>query len=317
MNIQLTSRREYIHRINRVVDHVEANMDAEHSLQSLAEVANFSPFHFHRIFRALTGETLNSFVKRLRLQKAGSMLLTDYKRPVEEVATLCGFSSTPVFCRAFKDHFGKSTGEFRRYHEEMDYRNGQVESKNGQSISKEGQSGTLDSLYFSDEFINQNRNSTMEKKIEVKEMPGFDLIYVRHVGSFDQIGSAYEKLFRWAGPRGLVQGPGTRTMTVYHDDPKVVDPDNVRQSACIVVDEDVKTEGEIGKMHVPGGKYVVGSFEITPDKFGEAWDAVCRWLADSGYQPSDGYPYEYYPKEHEEGPPPVFTVDICVPVKPL
>ena len=64
-------------------------------------------------------------------------------------------------------------------------------------------------------------------------------------------------------------------------------------------------------------KYVVGSFVVKPHQFGDAWDAVCRWLADSGYQPSDGYPYEYYPKEHEQGPPPVFTVDICVPVKPL
>lgn len=93
--------------------------------------------------------------------------------------------------------------------------------------------------------------------------------------------------------------------------------EKVRQSACITVDEDVKTEGEFGKMHIPGGKYVVGSFEVKPHQFGDAWDAVCQWLADSGYQPSDGYPYEYYPKEHEPGPPPVFTVDICVPVKPL
>ncbi len=98
---------------------------------------------------------------------------------------------------------------------------------------------------------------------------------------------------------------------------RVVDMDKVRQSACITVDEDAKPEGEFGKMHLPGGKYAVGSFKVMPHQFGEAWDAVCRWLADSGYQPSDGYPYEYYPEEHEEGPPPIFTVDICVPVKPL
>jgi AraC family transcriptional regulator len=165
--------------------------------------------------------------------------------------------------------------------------------------------------------MNQKSNVMMEKNIQVKEMPGMDLVYVRHVGPFDQIGLAYEKLFRWAEPRGMIKGPDTPTMTVYHDDPKIVDPDKVRQSACIVVDGDVKTEGEVGKMHVPGGRYAVGHFVITPDKFGEAWDAVCRWLADSGYQPADGYSYEYYPKEHEHGPPPVFTVDICVPVKPL
>lgn len=157
----------------------------------------------------------------------------------------------------------------------------------------------------------------MEKNITVKEMPAMDLIYCRHVGPYNQIGEAYEKLFRWAGPRGLLRFPDTKTLTVYHDDPKVVDPEKVRQSACITVDADAKAEGEFGKMHLPGGKFAVGSFRVTPEQFGEAWDSVCRWLADSGYQPSDGLPYEYYPEEHKEGPPPVFTVDICVPVKPL
>ena len=157
----------------------------------------------------------------------------------------------------------------------------------------------------------------MEKNIAVKEMPAMDLIYCRHVGPFDQIGGAYEKLFKWAGPRGLLKFPETKTLTVYHDDPKVTDLEKLRQSACITVAEDARPEGEFGKMHLPGGKYAVGSFKVKPQQFGEAWDAVCRWLADSGYQPSDGYPYEYYPEEHTDEHPPTFTVDICVPVKAL
>ncbi len=63
----------------------------------------------------------------------------------------------------------------------------------------------------------------METNIAVKEMPAMDLIYCRHLGQFDQIGGAYEKLFKWAGPRGLLRFPETKTLTVYHDDPKVVD----------------------------------------------------------------------------------------------
>ena len=310
MNLQQQSRNEYFLRINRVVDYIEAHLDDEHTLENLSEVAHFSPYHFHRIFKALTGETINNYVKRIRLQKAGSMLITDYERPVSEVATLCGFNSTAVFCRAFRTHFGQSTGEFRKRHLEQERKNGQAERKNGQSNQNA-------SIYFSDEFINLNRDTNMETNIVVKEMPAMDLIYCRHVGSFDQIGAAYGKLMKWAGPRGMLKFPKTKTVTVYHDDPKVVEMEKVRQSACITVDEDAKPEGEFGKMHIPGGKYVVGSFKVLPHQFGEAWDAVCRWLADSGYQPSDGYPYEYYPEEHEEGPPPIFTVDICIPVKPL
>ena len=76
----------------------------------------------------------------------------------------------------------------------------------------------------------------MEKHIAVKDMPAMDLIYCRHVGHFDQIGGAFEKLFKWAGPRGLLRFPNTKTVTVYHDDPKVVEMEKVRQSACITVD---------------------------------------------------------------------------------
>ena len=310
MNIQLQSRKEYFLRINRVVDYIDAHLDDDHSLEKLSEVAHFSPFHFHRIFSALTGETLNNYIKRIRLQRAGSMLIADLERPVSEVAALCGFNSTAVFCRAFRAHFHKSTGEFRQYCREQERKNSQSDRKNSQ-LTSDG------SMYFSDEFMNLNRNLNMEKNIKVKEMPALDLIYCRHVGPYDQIGTAYEKLFKWAGPRGLLRFPETKTVTVYHDDPKVVEMEKVRQSACITVNEDAKPEGEFGKMHVPRGTYAVGSFKVKPHQFGEAWDAVCRWLTDSGYQPADGYPYEYYPEEHEEGPPPVFTVDICVPVKPL
>jgi AraC family transcriptional regulator len=293
-----------------VVDYIEANLDGDHSVKNLAEVAHFSPYHFHRIFRALTGETLNNYVRRIRLQAAGSRLLSDYDRPVTDIALICGFSSTEVFCRAFKEHFGKNTTEFRKQHRERI-------RKNGQSVSKNGQPGTNNPLYISDEIINQNRNVQMEANIQVKEMPGLDLVYCRHIGPYDQIGGAYEKLFKWAGPRGLLRFPDTKTLTVYHDDPSVVEQDKVRQSACITVEGDVKTEGEFGHMHLPGGKCAVGSFKVDPTQFGEAWDAVCRWIADSGYQPADGYPYEFYPEEHEKGDPPIFTVDICVPVKPL
>ncbi len=89
MNIQQQSRKAYFQRINRVVDYIDSHLDDEHSLETLAGVAHFSPFHFHRIFRVLTGETINNYVKRIRLQKAGSMLLSDYQRPVSEVAALC------------------------------------------------------------------------------------------------------------------------------------------------------------------------------------------------------------------------------------
>jgi len=73
-------REEYVSRINRVIDHIEANLDTDLSLERLAEVAGFSPFHFHRIFRAMMGETLNQFIQRLRIEKAAAQA---YQKPQE------------------------------------------------------------------------------------------------------------------------------------------------------------------------------------------------------------------------------------------
>lgn len=157
----------------------------------------------------------------------------------------------------------------------------------------------------------------METNIQVKDQPALDLVYCRHTGAYDQISKAFDKLMTWAGPRGLLNFPQTHTVTVYHDDPKVTDPEKIRQSACITVEEDVETEGEFGKMHLPGGKYAVGNFDIHVSEFSDAWGAICNWLSESGYQPSEGYPYEYYYDHTDDVNGPRFKLDICIPVKPL
>ena len=68
-------RLEYEKRVNRVIDHIRDHLADELSLESLAAIAAFSPFHFHRIFRAMTGETLAAFVQRLRLERAAVTLI--------------------------------------------------------------------------------------------------------------------------------------------------------------------------------------------------------------------------------------------------
>lgn len=156
----------------------------------------------------------------------------------------------------------------------------------------------------------------MDAKIEIKQMPELKLIYCRHMGAFDKIGQAYEKLFKWAGPRGLVN-QNTRTVTVYHDDPAITTIDKVRQDASMIVDGDVKVEGEIGKSIIPSGKYAVGRFEIKETEFEQAWNTMCAWLTESGYQPSNSPTYEYYHNDYSEDAEHKFIVDICIPIKPL
>lgn len=304
------SQKEYIYRINKVVDYIDANLDKALNLDSLAEVANFSPFHFHRIFTVFTGEPLNAFVKRLRVEKSARLLLNDPETPISEIAYYCGYNSTSVFCRGFKNHFKISAKDYReKMLTEL--------SKIGQSESKNDKLKESSTDYIRIVELNEKWKNIMKTNIEIKEMPELDLIYCRHIGQFDQIGKVYEKLFKWAGPRGLLNFPKTKTVTVYHDDPKITDIEKLRQSACITIDREVKPEGEFGKLSLTAGKYAVGRFEIDVTEFEQAWDAMCIWVSESGYQPADENPYELYHADPEHHPENKFVLDICIPVKAL
>src|SRR5450432_4801098 len=103
----------YAQRIDRVIDYLRRNLDRPVKLVELADVACFSEFHFHRIFRAVSGETLNSFTNRLRLEKA-SRLLRYSEQSLTDIALDCGFSSSATFSRAFRAGYDTSPSQFRK-----------------------------------------------------------------------------------------------------------------------------------------------------------------------------------------------------------
>src|SRR5215813_8313815 len=104
---------EYVQRINRVIDHLRRNLDRQVKLAELAKVACFSEFHFHRIFCAVSGETVNNFVNRLRLEKAARLLrFSDHR--LTNIALDCAFSSSATFSRAIRFWYDTSPSQFRK-----------------------------------------------------------------------------------------------------------------------------------------------------------------------------------------------------------
>ena len=97
---------DYVARVNRAVDYITANLDQPLRLEEVARAACFSPYHFHRIFRGLMGETLAAFVKRVRLERAVYLLSHRDGTKLTDVALACGFSSSSDFARCFRGHYG-------------------------------------------------------------------------------------------------------------------------------------------------------------------------------------------------------------------
>lgn len=320
-------RESYIARINRVVDYIEANIDKDLTLSELAEVALFSPFHFHRIFSAMVGETLNGFIQRLRIEKAATMLVQNPKKSITEIALDCGFSGSSAFARAFREVFRMSASEWRAGGNLKDSKNGKTESKESKTDDKIRQDFNIH-LYYSVNMTKQMWRIEMKAgkeliaNIEVKDIPEMHVAYIRHIGPYagdEQLfGNLFNKLCAWAGPRGLLQFPDTKFITIYHDNPDITDEKRLRTDVCITVPPETKVDGEIGKAIIPAGKNAIAHFEIKPDQYGDAWNAVYGgWLPESGYQPDDRPCFELYlndPKEHPEGK---HIVDIYAPVKPL
>jgi AraC family transcriptional regulator len=321
-------RREYTARINRVIDTIESNLDSPLKLNTLAAVANFSPFHFHRIFRALLGETLNQFIQRLRLEKAAAQLVDNPNKSITEIAFDCGFSGSATFARAFKDFFGINASQWRSGQKPANRKIRKTNRKVDQAIGKYSKDIAVSVSYSESEtrYPKPRWRITMKAQsaidVDVRELPEMNVAYVRHIGPYQGDSQLFEgmisKLMTWAGPRGLIRFPDTQMLAVYHDDPNITDAEKLRTSICMTVPPDTKVEGDVGKMRLPAGQYAVARVEVAEDEFQGAYDALYGgWLPESGYQPDDRPCYEIYRNDPKQHPGGKHITDICIPVKPL
>ena len=115
METKELNKQEYLLRINKVTDYIHNNIDQPLPLQKMAGIACFSPFHFHRVFTILTGETPTDYIKRTRIEKAAQLLKRNKELSATEIARLCGFSSLSLLSRNFRQYFNMTIREFRSH----------------------------------------------------------------------------------------------------------------------------------------------------------------------------------------------------------
>ncbi len=271
-----------IKRMNRVIAYLYAHLDDDLSLARVADVAHVSACHFHRLYRAMTGETLAETVRRLRFHRAARDLL-DAARPMGQVATRAGYGSAEAFSRAFKRHFGVSPGAYR-------------------ALKHADGAPTL----------NLNMETFDMTAIAIETLPTLELVCVRHTGDYMGIGQAFNQLCLWAGPRGLL-GPHTRMLGAYWDDPAVVPQDQLRAAACISAPPDV-ADGEVTPLQMLAGTYACTTHVGPYAELEAAYQRLFAWIAQSDHELADAPCFEEYLNDPASTPPLELETRIMVPL---
>jgi len=282
--------------MHRVLEHIDRRLDQQLELDALARVANFSSFHFHRLFTAWFGETLGDYVRRRRLETAALRLVAQPRLPVLQVALSVGFGSTEAFARAFKARFGSTPTQWR---DSQRSNRDQLNSKLGQDLAR------------------PPRNDGRMKVTIVDRKPT-TVAYLRHVGPYGKPVSEFwmNRVDPWMETNGLYGRP---RYGISHDDPGITAPEKLRYDAAVEVPASFVGAGDHQKTVIPGGRYAAGKFKGTDKEVGEAWAWMLRdWLSGSGMQPDSRSFFEPYPVDATyDSKTGEFECEICIPVTPL
>ena len=286
-----TTQSDYHQRMLRVLVHIQQHLDQPLPLHELAAIAHFSPYHFHRIFRGMIGETVAQHIKRLRLERAALRLRTT-SRSIIGIALEAGYESHEGFTRAFAGSFSCSPSVYR---------------EKASALTETDASSQVDQQ------LNVREAPAMD--VMIKTIPEMHIAFMRHVGPYGDVGPSWEMLFDWAGERDLVNGE-TRYFGMCHDDPDITDAQQLRYDACLTVHGDVRPSGVVGIQTIPGGRFACTMHVGPYHTLNETYIALFGgWFASQGIEPGPPPCLEFYLNEPDCTPPQELLTEVCARVE--
>lgn len=313
----------YNSKVNRSLDFIEQHVNRDLSIHEIASFAGISTYHFHRIFQAVTGESLYACIIRLRIEGAAARLLTS-GISITEAAYSSGFNDAATFSRAFKKHLGLSPSRWRQ------------KKRQGQEIgemSKIDHAVTAQASYNFSNKMNGKRAIT-PLRVDLKEESARSIVYVRKQGAFaadaeffqDLYKDLYANLSRPSEPL-LSAGSGDthgnaltekRIYVIYHNPLGITCEQQLRVSMGCEIDGGAAADPDIDIIRLGEGLSIRACYELGNLEYGAAWSDVYRnILPKRRLEPRDGYAYESYDPDCHDWKRGVTTVEICIPVRKL
>jgi AraC family transcriptional regulator len=255
-------------RFRRVLEHIDAHLDEDVTVDRLSSVAAFSKYHFHRQFSLLFGMGVYRYVQLARLKRASYRLAFRGEPRIIDIALAAGYESHEAFSRAFKKTVGQTPSEFR---EQPDWDSWHaiyqpLTELRIRHMKPERSAGDVKILVFE------------ETRVAVLE----------HRGDPARLGDSLRRFIEWRKQNRLPPAVSA-TFNILYDDPTETPPEDYRLDICAAIDRRVN-ENAFGVVEktIPGGRCAVVRHVGSDDTLGEAVRYLyATWLPASGEEPRD------------------------------
>lgn len=275
---------QYEIRMDRVINYIYDHLDEEIDLNRLAEIACLSPYHWHRIYRAIKGETIKATVKRLRLHRAATQL-ANTKMHIERIVKMSGYKSLPAFSRAFAKAYSMPPAQYREFGKPCD------------------------------NLKNLLRGELKMQKVEIRDMEEIPLVGLRHKGPYMEIGRAFERLGVFGQKHGLIE-PGMASFALYFDDPDLVPHDQLNSFAGMLETKPVDLDAPFERLSVEAGRFAVMRYKGPYSELPKAYNWFYgEWLQNEEVELRDAPCMEEYLNNPRSVAPADLLTDLFMPIK--
>jgi AraC family transcriptional regulator len=271
-------------RLQRVLAHIHDNLAGDLSLDALADVACMSRFHWHRVFTAVTGETPAEAIRRVRLLKAANALLHS-DDSLEQVARRHGYADAASFSRAFRAYHNASPGEFRERGVEL-----------------------ASTLRRKESFLPMY-------PVTIETLAPARAAGMLHIGPYTDLSRAFQQLGGILAARNLFAV--TRGLfAIYHDAPGARPEAESRAHVAVITGEGFPPDVPgLDYFDLAGGRHAVLAHTGPYATLGAAYDWLYgSWIPQSGEEPRDAPPVEFYVNDPRTTTPDHLRTDIRLPL---
>ncbi len=281
-----SNREIYQQKLNKVVEYVHNHLDEKIEIKTLAELSHFSPYHFHRITRALLGEPIGAYISRIRLETAAKMIRYS-ELSIEEISYHVGYETPSSLTKAFRQHFGTTPSNYRK--------NKKINFKTTVRMET-----TLN--------IKKPKINTLEDK---------DCIYLTLKGAYEKLDypAAWTTLWQVVKEQKLFTA-GIEHLGQAFDDPNVTEENQIRYDACLVVHKEAKPSGNVGTKVLKGGKFAIFHYQGSYSNLGAVYDYIFNtWLMESDHELRDEPVREKYLNNPEKTAEDKLKTEIYIPIQ--